>query len=156
MQRFLAMVMSAIFIPNDEARVSLFLGLAWWVIPLVFVIPLLALTIWSSRVLKFGLIINFLCYLTVSIAFTMMVYGDGKLAGFARAPIAQGGQPLCAVMVQAVSRETTCRTLVSRSSPSGVAAISASGRDVSVKPWLMASSGHCRTRSSKLPMACVI
>ncbi len=82
MQRFLAMAMSAIFIPNDEARVSLFLGLSWWVVPLVFVIPLLVLTIWSSKVLKFGFIVNFLCYVTASIAFTVMVYGDGQLAGF--------------------------------------------------------------------------
>ncbi len=81
MQRFLAMVMSAIFIPNDEARVSMFLGLAWWIVPLVFVLPLLGLTVWSSRVLKFGLLVNFLCYLTVSLAFTILVYSDGKLAG---------------------------------------------------------------------------
>lgn len=82
MQRFLAMVMSAIAIPNDEARVSLFLGLDWWVVPLVFVIPLLVLTIWSSRVLRFGVVVNFFCYLTASIVFTVMVYADGQLAGF--------------------------------------------------------------------------
>ncbi len=81
MQRFLAMVMSGIFIPNDEARVSLYLGLNWFVVPLVFVIPLLVLTIWSSRALKFGLIVNFLCYLTASLAFTVMVYGDGQITG---------------------------------------------------------------------------
>ena len=83
MQRFLAMVMSAIAIPNDEARVSLFLGLDWWVVPLMFVAPLLVLTIWASRVLKFGLLVNFLCYVTASIAFTIMVYFDGQMAGFA-------------------------------------------------------------------------
>lgn len=83
MQRFLAMVMSAIAIPNDEARVSLFLGLSWIVVPLLFVTPLLALTIWASRVLKFGILVNFLCYLTTSIAFTVMVFADGQLTGFA-------------------------------------------------------------------------
>ncbi len=81
MQRFLALVMSALFIPNDEARVSLYLGLEWWVVPLCFVLPLLALTIWSSRVLKFGVLVNFFCYLTASVAFTLMVYGDGQMIG---------------------------------------------------------------------------
>ncbi len=81
MQRFLAMAMSALFIPNDEARVSLFLGLPWWVLPLAFVVPLLGLTIWSSRVLKFGLLVNFMCYITVSLAFTVLVYSDGQLVG---------------------------------------------------------------------------
>lgn len=79
MQRVLAVGMSAIAIPNDEARVSLFLGLPWWVLPLAFVLPLLGLTIWSARVLKFGLLVNFLCYVTASLAFTLMVYADGQL-----------------------------------------------------------------------------
>ncbi len=82
MQRFLAMVMSGLFIPNDEARVSLFLGLDWWVVPLMFVLPLLALTIWSRRVMKYGLLVNFLCYLTASAAFTVMVFFDGQMVGF--------------------------------------------------------------------------
>jgi len=82
MQRALAMGMSAIFIPNDEARVSLFLGLEWWIVPLLFVVPLLALTIWASRALKFGLIVNFFCYVTVSLAFTLVVFADGQLVGF--------------------------------------------------------------------------
>lgn len=78
----LAMGMSAIFIPNDEARVSLFLELDWWVVPLVFVVPLLVLTVWASRALKFGFVVNFLCYVTVSLAFTLVVFADGQLAGF--------------------------------------------------------------------------
>jgi hypothetical protein len=82
MQRALAMGMSAIFIPNDEARVSLYLGLPWWVLPLVFVAPLLALTIWASRALRFGWLVNFLCYVTVSLAFTLVVFADGQLVGF--------------------------------------------------------------------------
>ncbi len=87
MQRFLAMVMSGIAIPNDEARVSLYLGLEWWVVPLIFVVPLLALTVWSSRVLRYGLLVNFLCYVTASAAFTFMVYADGQMAGFRGASI---------------------------------------------------------------------
>ncbi|WP_336986130.1 hypothetical protein [Altererythrobacter aquiaggeris] len=83
MQRFLAMVMSGIAIPNDEARVSLFLNLEWWVVPLIFVFPLLALTVWSSRVMKYGFAVDFLCHLTASAAFTMMVFLDGQMAGFA-------------------------------------------------------------------------
>ncbi len=83
MQRFLAMAMSALFIPNDEARVSLFLGFDWWVVPLMFVIPLLALTTWSSRVMKYGFAVNFFCYLTASAAFTVMVFLDGQIVGFA-------------------------------------------------------------------------
>jgi hypothetical protein len=82
MQRALAMGMSAIFIPNDEARVSLFLELDWWVVPLVFVVPLFVLTVWASRALKFGFVVNFLCYVTVSLAFTLVVFADGQLAGF--------------------------------------------------------------------------
>jgi len=81
MQRFLAMVMSGLFIPNDEARVSLFLGFSWWVLPLAFLLPLLALTIWASRALKFGILVNFLCYLTVSTAFTLAIFSDGQIAG---------------------------------------------------------------------------
>jgi len=87
MQRFLAMIMSAIATPNDEARVSIFLGLDWWVLPVIFVIPLLALTIWSSKVLRFGLRVNFFCYLTVSVAFTLIVFFDGQLVGFERPSI---------------------------------------------------------------------
>lgn len=82
MQRFVAMILSGVFIPNDEARVSLFLGWAWWVLPLVFVVFLLALTIWASRAMRFGVLVNFLCYLTASAAFTVMVFADGQLAGF--------------------------------------------------------------------------
>jgi len=82
MQRLIAMALSGVFIPNDEARVSLFLGLDWWVIPTVFVLPLFVFTIWSSRVLRFGVLVNFLCYLTVSVTFTLIVFADGQLVGF--------------------------------------------------------------------------
>lgn len=82
MQRAIAMGLSAFTIPNDEARVSLFLGLDWWVVPLVFVVPLLALTVWASRALKFGFVVNFMCYVTVSLAFTLVVFADGQLPGY--------------------------------------------------------------------------
>jgi len=82
MQRFLAMIMSALFIPNDEARVSLFLGWDWWVLPVTIIIPLFVLAVWSSIKLRFGVLVNFFCYLATSIAFTLIVAADGQLVGF--------------------------------------------------------------------------
>ncbi len=79
MQRFLANVFSAMGAYNDEARISILLGWEWWVVPLAIITPLLALTIWSSLRLRFGLLVNFLCYLTVSMAFTATVYADGEI-----------------------------------------------------------------------------
>lgn len=93
MQRAIAMGLSAFTIPNDEARVSLFLGLDWWVVPLVFVVPLLALTVWASRALKFGFVVNFMCYVTVSLAFTLVVFADGQLPGSEAASVLEPWLP---------------------------------------------------------------
>jgi len=81
MQRAMAMVMSAIATPNDEARISMFLGLEWWVAPAVVVAVLLALTVWSAIRLRVSLATNLMLYLVVSAAFTLMVGLDGQLPG---------------------------------------------------------------------------
>lgn len=81
MQRLMAMVMSAIGTANDEARISLFLGLDWWVLPTFVVASLLLLTALSSHALRFSVISNVLCFVFVAAAITLMVALDGQLPG---------------------------------------------------------------------------
>lgn len=81
MQRLMAMVMSAIGTHNDEARISTFLGLAWWALPSIVVAALFCLTAWSSRTLRLGIVTNALCFAVVSAAITALVAADGQLPG---------------------------------------------------------------------------
>ena len=80
--RLVAMAMS-VFAGNhnDEARVSLDLGFPYWALPSVFVITLGAAFIASSVRLRFGFLVLILSYLTVSAAFTGLIYHDGQLPG---------------------------------------------------------------------------
>ena len=81
-QRLLAMSMSVITgYHNDEARVSLDLGLPWWVLPSVFVTILAAAFIASSIRLRFGFLVLFLSYITMSLGYTALIYLDGQLPG---------------------------------------------------------------------------
>jgi hypothetical protein len=81
MQRLMAMVLSAIGTLNDEARISVFLGLTWWILPALVVGGLLWLTIWSSHALRLSMVTNLLCFVVVSAAITALVAADGQLPG---------------------------------------------------------------------------
>lgn len=81
-QRLMAMAMSVMTgNHNDEARVSLELGLEWWVLPSVFVTILAAAFIASSVRLRFGILVLFLSYLTSSVGYTALVFLDGQFPG---------------------------------------------------------------------------
>ena len=74
--RALAMGVSLIANPNDEARVSLLLGLPLWALPLVSVIPLLALTYLGSKTLKVGWKGNLVAYFAASLVTMAIVFSD--------------------------------------------------------------------------------
>lgn len=81
-QRTVAMGMSLFTnVHNDEARVSLFLGWEWWVLPALVVIPAWILFLVSSVRLRLGPLTFFLSYLTLSLTYTLMVGLDGQLPG---------------------------------------------------------------------------
>lgn len=81
-QRVMAMTMSLITgTHNDEARVSMELGLPWWVLPSVIVAILAAGLFASSARLRFGLLVLFLSYATASAGFTALIFLDGQLPG---------------------------------------------------------------------------
>lgn len=81
-QRLMAMTMSIITgNHNDEARVSMDLGLPWWTLPSVFVTILAVALFASSARLRFGLLVLFLSYVTASLGFTALIYLDGQLPG---------------------------------------------------------------------------
>lgn len=81
-QRIMAMAMSVVTgNHNDEARVSLDLGWDWWVLPAVFV-SILAIAFVASTVrLRFGVLVFFLSYLTISVGYTALIYLDGQFPG---------------------------------------------------------------------------
>lgn len=84
-QRFLAAMMSVFTgVHNDEARVSLFLGWDWWVLPAMIITPLFLLLIVAIMRMRFGLLIFFGSYITASLAFTLAVAADGQLPGMDR------------------------------------------------------------------------
>jgi hypothetical protein len=70
--RLLAAVVS-ISNPNDEARISSYLGYGQWTIPTVVVIALLVLTYLASRRLKLSFRDQFLCYAAASLAVSLVV-----------------------------------------------------------------------------------
>ncbi|NRA30936.1 MAG: hypothetical protein HRU11_11845 [Parvularculaceae bacterium] len=81
-QRTVAMGMSHFTgVHNDEARVSLFFGFDWWVLPAIAVIPAWILFFWSSARLRFGPLTFFLSYVTLSLTYTAIVALDGQLPG---------------------------------------------------------------------------
>ena len=78
MMRFAAFVVSFMNL-NDEARISEYLGLNWWVLPAIVVGILLAMTVWVSRKLGIGWRTNVLAYVVSSLIITSIVFLDGQL-----------------------------------------------------------------------------
>lgn len=75
--RVVALGISFMSKPNDEAVVSILLGLPMWVIPAVFVAILFALTYMGSKHLGVGWKGNLLSYVMSSIVVTLVVVLDG-------------------------------------------------------------------------------
>ncbi|MBA4806569.1 hypothetical protein [Brevundimonas sp.] len=73
--RFMAAVISLIN-PNDEARISLALGLGLYALPLIMVGVLLILTVIASRRLRLGWKTNLMTYLVSTVAVTAIVAAD--------------------------------------------------------------------------------
>jgi hypothetical protein len=68
------------FYLNDEARVSVTVGMPFWVLPLVVSAGLIALTWHASRRLATRWTDQLLCYVVGSLATTAIVMGDRLLA----------------------------------------------------------------------------
>ncbi len=79
--RFVAMLMSFIH-PNDEARVSEWLGLGHWTLHIGVVLILLSLTLKGGSYLKFRWWSYLVAYVFVSIATAMVVMGEPFLPDF--------------------------------------------------------------------------
>jgi hypothetical protein len=73
--RLMAAVISLIN-PNDEARISLALGLGLYVLPLIMVGALLVLTVVASRRLRLGWKTNLMTYLVSTLAVSAIVAAD--------------------------------------------------------------------------------
>ncbi|MCF6293195.1 MAG: hypothetical protein L3J04_07375 [Robiginitomaculum sp.] len=67
--------------PNDEARISLYFGLPWFVLPAIVALGLLWITIKTSRSLQIGWRTNVLAYVVVSAVVTVLIMADGQLPG---------------------------------------------------------------------------
>lgn len=78
MMRFVAMLMS-FSNPNDEARISEWLGLGTWTLHLIVVGILFALTIKAGRYLKFRWRDYGLAYVATSLGITLVVMGEGLI-----------------------------------------------------------------------------
>jgi len=81
MMRFVAMVVS-LNNPNDEARVSEWLGLGTWSLYIIVVAILLGLTLKGGSYLKWGWRSYGLAYLAVSIALAAVVMGEPLIPDF--------------------------------------------------------------------------
>ncbi|WP_420643522.1 hypothetical protein [Candidatus Leptofilum sp.] len=77
--RTVAMLISFLSNPNDEAKVSLLLGLPMWVLPAISVIFLLVLTVMGSRALKVGWKGNLVSYVMASLMTAVVVFSDQLL-----------------------------------------------------------------------------
>ena len=77
--RTVAMVLSFISLPNDEAGVSLLLGLPMWILPSVSVTFLLFLTVSASRHIGAGWRGNSLAYVMASLVTTLVVVLNERL-----------------------------------------------------------------------------
>jgi hypothetical protein len=73
--RLMAMIVS-IFNPNDEARISQWLGLGQWVLPLVVCFTLFFLVIKTSKEQGYSLKFNLINYILTSIFITGVVLSD--------------------------------------------------------------------------------
>jgi hypothetical protein len=72
----LAATFVSLFNPNDEARISLALGLGQWTLPLLVVIGLQALLWQANRRLNIGWKTNLALYLLSSVLVAVVVFGD--------------------------------------------------------------------------------
>lgn len=77
--RAMAMCISFISNPNDEAKASMLLGLPMWVLPIVSVAFLLTLTYFGSRKLKAGWKSNVIAYLMASLVSAAVIFSDQLL-----------------------------------------------------------------------------
>ena len=77
--RAVAMGISFVSKPNDEAGVSLLLGLPMWLLPSISVAFLLGLTISGSKRLGVGWKGNAVAYVMTSVVSTMVVLLDGLI-----------------------------------------------------------------------------
>ncbi len=73
--RLLAAAVS-VFHPNDEARLSSFLGLGVWTLPIVVAAGLVVLVWQASRMLKTGWRDQLACYLVASLSISAVVFAD--------------------------------------------------------------------------------
>lgn len=62
--------------PNDEARISVQLGLGFWTVPIIVVLGLFVLTWLASARLKLTFRDQFFCYVIASVAVTLVVAVD--------------------------------------------------------------------------------
>jgi hypothetical protein len=74
--RAMAMGISVVSQPNDEARVSLELGLPLWLLPAIAVTLLLAMTVIGSRTVRAGWTGNIIAYVMASILSTAIIFLD--------------------------------------------------------------------------------
>ncbi len=77
--RAMAFVISLVANPNDEARISLSLGLPIWVLPSISVAFMLFFTVLASRTLRAGWKGNLVAYLAASIVSALVVFSDQLL-----------------------------------------------------------------------------
>ncbi|QYF86998.1 hypothetical protein [Brevundimonas sp. PAMC22021] len=63
-------------LPNDEARVSAWLGIGFWTLPILLALALVACTIWASRRLRLSWRFNAMAYLVSSLAVSAIVGAD--------------------------------------------------------------------------------
>lgn len=77
--RTVAMIISLVSNPNDEARVSLLIGLPVWVVPVISVALMFALTYVGSRSLKAGWRSNVVAYVMASVVTVIVVFSDQLL-----------------------------------------------------------------------------
>ncbi|KAA1244260.1 hypothetical protein [Aquimarina sp. RZ0] len=76
--RVLAMLIS-IITPNDEARISEWMGLGYWILPLIVSFILLILLIKTSKEQRYNLKFNLINYLLATVCITIVVYSDQYL-----------------------------------------------------------------------------
>ena len=74
--RAAALGISIVSQPNDEARISLELGLPLWLLPGIAVTVLLALTVIGSRMVKAGWTGNVIAYVMASLLSAAIVFLD--------------------------------------------------------------------------------
>jgi hypothetical protein len=81
-QRFLALTVGTVAgVNNDEARVSLILGLPFWVLPTIVCLILFAGVVIAARATRASILTHVLSYGVISIAFTAIIFADGTGPG---------------------------------------------------------------------------